>query len=224
MCGRYQLTARYEEIEEAFDAEGEVDFAPRYNIAPTQWAPVVRQGLSRRRLTPLRWGLVPHWAPDTSRAGRMINARGETITKKPSFREAIQRRRCLVPATGFYEWARAGKVKQPYLITLRQTTVFGMAGVWERWDGPDGPMETFTVITVDPRGALSLHDRMPVILAPEAYTDWLDPRSGPQTILDLLRPREARELALTAVSDRVNSVAHDDPGCAVPVAVQPSLF
>jgi len=154
----------------------------------------------------------------------MINARGETITEKPSFREAIQRRRCIVPATGFYEWARVGKAKQPYLITLRQTTLFGMAGVWDRWDGPDGPMETFTVITVDPRGALSLHDRMPVILAPEAYADWLDPQSGARTILDLLRPRGAEELALTAVSDRVNSVAHDDPGCAAPAAVQTSLF
>jgi putative SOS response-associated peptidase YedK len=224
MCGRYQLTIRYEEAEAVFDASAVEPFGPRFNIAPTQRAPVVRHGIGGRTLAPLRWGLIPHWAPDASRAARMINARGETITQKPSFREGIQRRRCIVPATGFYEWARVGQTKQPYLINLRHSTVFGMAGLWDRWDGPDGPVESFTVLTVDPRGALDIHDRMPVILSPDAYGDWLAPKSSAATVLDLVRPRAAHELVLTAVSHRVNSVANDDPRCATPVTVQESLL
>jgi putative SOS response-associated peptidase YedK len=218
------LTIRYDEVEAFFTASAMEPFGPRFNIAPTQRAPVVRQGVDGRTLAPLRWGLIPHWAPDASRAARMINARGETITEKPSFREGIQRRRCIVPATGFYEWAHEGKSKQPYLIRLRHSTVFGMAGVWDRWDGPDGPVESFTVLTIDPKGALDIHDRMPVILSPDRYADWLGPTSSADQVLGLVRPRAAHELLLTAISDRVNSVANDDPSCVTPVAVQRSLF
>ncbi len=221
MCGRFTLHSRLNQILQQFAIEmADIAFEPRYNIAPTQSAPVIRIQNGMRRLDLLRWGLVPSWAKDLSIGSRMINARAETIAEKPSFRSAFKRKRCLVPADGYYEWVREGKRKQPFLIRTTDSGPFAMAGLWESWRSKDSPqtrgsVESFTVITTNANEATcDVHDRMPVILDEEQQQIWLDGSIENANVLqDLLVPYDSSRTKLQPVSTRVNSVKHDDPAC-----------
>ena len=179
MCGRYRLSRRKQLIQEYFDTTEEVDWEPRYNIAPTQTVPVIRQDAREpmRRASLMRWGLVPNWAKDVTVGARMINARSETAAEKPAFKELLQRRRCLIPADGFYEWQKTGKSKQPYCFEMVQREPFAFAGLWDSWRTPDGAtLETCTILTTTPNQLLAdIHDRMPVILPSASYDRGLIP-------------------------------------------------
>ena len=233
MCGRYRLSRRKQIIEEHFEsAPWDDDWSPRYNIAPTQQVPVIRQHPKEpvRELSMMRWGLIPSWAKDSSIATQMINARSETAATKPAFRDALQSRRCLVPADGFYEWARTGKVKQPYCFEVNGGELFAFAGLWDRWKDPAGKwLETCSILTTAPNAVTSaVHDRMPVILDPDGYDLWLDPgmKDG-AAATELLRPCDARLMRCYPVSTRINRVANDDEECCAPVdvaQVQDRLF
>ncbi len=228
MCGRYTLTVDQEALQVALGVEGLLHPRPRFNIAPTQEAPAVVVGEGPARAAALRWGLVPFWADDPSIGNRMINARSETAHRKPAFRQAFSRRRCLLPADGFYEWKKAPGGKRPFWVHREDRGVFTMAGLWERWrpegDGgsePGEPVETFTILTTDANEMLRpLHDRMPVIVAPEDRGVWLDPDAGEDALLDLLRPAPAAPLGVREVSTRVNSPANDDAACLDPPGPQ----
>lgn len=221
MCGRYALYGPVSRLREMFEAEIEgFDFAPRYNAAPMQWLPVVRQRPGGERVVQaLRWGLIPAWAKDEAIATRLINARGETVADKPSFRSAFRRRRCIVPMNGFYEWQSVPGGKQPHYIHAVNDTLIGVAGLWERWTRPsDGEsLDTFTVITTDANDALRpLHDRMPVILPPEAFGTWLDTGVPAQDVVSLIRPASGGLLQFHAVSTAVGNVRHESPDLIMP--------
>lgn len=231
MCGRYSLTSPLEAVRRLFDVTGGGNLAPRFNIAPTQGAAVVRldpAAPSGRALDLLIWGLVPSWAKEAAIGSRLINARAETVAEKPSFRAAFGRRRCLVPADGFYEWqGRAGQ-RRPHHLTLPGSTLFAIAGLYERWLGPGGEVvDSFTLLTRPARGAVAaLHDRMPVIVDPEGYAAWLErAASDPATLLAALPQERGEELLARPVSARVNDVHNDDLDClADPVEETLPLF
>ena len=179
MCGRYRLSRRKQILEEHFDnISSEEDWSPRYNIAPTQSVPVIRQNPKEpiRELSLVRWGLIPSWAKDTSAAANMINARLETAGTKPAFREALKSRRCLIPADGFYEWQRMLRAKQPYCFEVNEGELFAFAGIWDRWkDASGNTLETCSILTTIPNAVTApVHHRMPVILDSNAYKLWLD--------------------------------------------------
>lgn len=222
MCGRYRLSRRKQIIEKHFDSvSGEEDWSPRYNIAPTQPVPIVRQHPKEpRELSLARWGLIPWWAKDPSGAARMINARSETAATLPAFRDAFNARRCIVPADGFYEWKRMGKERQPFCFEVNDRELFAFAGLWDRWKDADGnALETCSILTTTPNAVTStVHDRMPVILDPGNYDVWLDPGfSDTAAVSELLRPYDARLMRSYPVSARVNHVANDDAGCSARV-------
>jgi len=219
MCGRYRLARKKEILGEIFDVGDDVDWSPRYNIAPGQNVPVVRQEETRpvRSLSLVRWGLIPFWARDAKTGYKMINARAETITARPAFREPLISRRCLIPADGFYEWAKKGRDKVPFCVTVADDSVFAFAGIWDRWKNPEKQwVETCSIITTSANALLSeIHNRMPVILEPENYDVWLDPGfSRVEGLLDWLKPYRADSMRRYRVSPRVNSVQNDDPACA----------
>ena len=220
-------------VEEYFDcASDEPDWAPRYNIAPTQPVLVIRQNpkVPFRELSLMRWGLIPSWAKDASGAAHMINARSETASTKPAFRDALKSRRCLIPADGFYEWQRTGKAKQPFCFEVNHGELFAFAGLWERWKNPSGEwVKTCSILTTTPNAVTApVRDRMPVILGPDAYELWLDPgMQNVEAASDLLRPCDARLMRCYPVSTRINSVVNDDEECSKPVElvqVQDRLF
>lgn len=225
MCGRFVLTTPAQAIAEAFGVDPPADFAPRYNVAPGQRVAVVRASgpSGARSLDLLRWGLVPSWVKDAPRAVGPINARGDTVAAKPSFRTAFRQRRCLVPANGFYEWqARPGGArKQPWLFTLRGAGPFAMAGIWERWHPPEGPpLESCAILTTEPNELVApIHDRMPVLLPEEAWAGWLDPgERDPARLQAMLVPFPAGHMAAREVSTWANDARHDDPRCIAPPA------
>ena len=220
MCGRYRLSRRAEILASYFYAEYEgMDWDARYNIAPTQNVPVIRQDVKEpiRRASLMRWGLVPSWAKDATIGARMINARSETAAEKLAFKEPLQRRRCLIPADAFYEWERTGKGKQPYCFEMIQREPFAFAGLWDSWRTPEGTaLETCTILTTTPNQLLAdIHDRMPVILPRASYDLWLDPgfRDLAATT-EMLRPYDAGLMRRYAVSAWVNNVANDDRQCS----------
>ena len=217
MCGRFTLTSSPEELARRFGLDDAAELVPRYNIAPGQDVLVVRVDADgRRRADGLRWGLVPPWAPDPSVGSRMINARVETAATRPAFRDALRERRCLVPADGFYEWADRGGFKQPYYIQTGDAALFAFAGLWERWRDPDGALlESCTLLTTDSAQALrDLHHRMPVVLAPDAYAEWLDPAlCEPLSLLDRAHDATPGVFQFHPVSTRVNGADLDDPRC-----------
>ena len=225
MCGRYRLSRRKQVVEEYFDCvSGEPDWAPRYNIAPTQPVPVIRQNPAeaRRELSLMRWGLIPSWAKDSSGAARMINARSETAGARPAFRDALKSRRCLIPADAFYEWSRTGKSKQAYCFEVGEGELFAFAGLWDRWKQPGGiTLETCSILTRTPNAVTApVHDRMPVILDPDGYDAWLDP--GMQNVdaaCALLKPCDARLMRCYPVSARINHVGNDDEQCCAPAEI-----
>jgi len=223
MCGRYRLSRRKQILAEHFDAISEADdWAPRYNIAPTQPVPVIRQHPTEptRHMSQMHWGLIPSWSNDASGAAKMINARSETAQTLPAFREAMKYRRCLVPADGFYEWKRSGTAKQPYCFEINEGQLFVFAGLWEGWKDASGDwIKTCTILTTTPNDVTStVHDRMPVILEPGDYDLWLDPGLKDAGVLsELLKPLEASVMRCHPVSGRVNSVQNDDEGGSKPI-------
>ena len=233
MCGRYRLSRRKQIIAEHFESvSGEQDWSPRYNVAPTQPVPIIRQHPRepRREFSLAAWGLIPWWAKDSSGAARMINARSETASTLPAFRDALKSRRCLVPADGFYEWKRAGKVRDPYCFEVNDGELFAFAGLWDRWKDPSGKLlETCSILTTTPNAVTStVHDRMPAILTLDAYALWLDPGFVDVTaISDMLKPYKASSMRCYPVSPRVNHVANDDAECSLgvePAEEQAGLF
>jgi len=220
MCGRYLLISPVEAMRRFFDVGGLMNLPPRYNIAPTQEAPVVRLGEGgRRELIQMRWGLVPSWAKDLSMGARCINARAESVAEKPAFRDAFRRRRCLVPTDGFFEWEKRGKIRQPWRIGPAEGGLMALAGLWERWRAPDGGVvRSYAVITTAANYLVTpLHDRMPVVVAPEEFAAWLDPETPPERLRESLRPFPSERMSAYPVSRRLNDVRNDDPDCIVPV-------
>ena len=218
MCGRYLLTSPIDLLRQVFRFMERPNLGPRYNIAPTQEVAIVRltRDGERPELIMMRWGLVPYWADDIKIGNRLINARAESVERTPAFREAYQRRRCLVPADGFYEWRKEGRRRQPFLIRRRDQAPFAFAGLWERWQQPGGQiLRSCTIVTCPANPLLAeIHDRMPVILAPDDHARWLDPAAGEGRAV--LRPCPADWLEAIPVSPRVNSPANDDPDCLAP--------
>ncbi len=227
MCGRYSLDATPEELVEAFALAEAIAFEPRYNIAPTQEIPVVRAHpvTGQRRITWLRWGLTPRWWTEPR---PIINARGETLERK--FQRAFHKRRCLVPATGFYEWQKLGGAKQPFHIQRHDRKLFAFAGIWERYrddlEKDSTIIDACAIVTTAPNKILEpLHDRMPVILDPSAYATWLDPLQGASDPLSrLVAPAPDELLTAYPVSSRVNRTANDDQACVEPLARHNELF
>lgn len=222
MCGRFQLKPDEDWMEE-FGVSEPPDLTPRYNIAPTQDIVAVRREASGvRRAGLLRWGLVPSFAEDPAVGNRLINARAETVARKPAFREPFQKRRCLVPADGFYEWRRVGRARDPYLLKMRDGHTFAFAGVWDRWGSDAGRIESCSILTTAANELVAkVHGRMPVVLGRAAYALWLDPDAREEDLHQLLRPFPAAEMVAYPVSARVNSTAVDDPECERPVAEAP---
>lgn len=230
MCGRFSQQRPASELAEIFAAEPLADeLGARYNVAPTDDALVVVQREDRRAITAYRWGLVPHWATDLRAGSRMFNARAETITTSPAFRDAFKRRRCLVPVDSFYEWKREGSVRQPYNITREDGRPLALAGLWAGWrdpaSDPDAPVirRTFTIVTTTPNEAMAgLHDRMPVIIADDAWGRWLDPTpADPGELLALLAPSDEIALRIYAVGRDVNDVRRDGPELVEPLLAAP---
>ena len=227
MCGRYGSEITPEQLSLLLDVpeEQSAQVIARYNIAPTQLAPVARLSASgSRELRMLRWGLVPSWARDATRAARLINARSETVAEKPSYRDAYRARRCLVPADGFYEWRRSGRSRLPIHFQREGGLPFAFAGLWERWSSPEdgSDLETFTVLTTAANDLVGqVHDRMPVILTEGALDRWMDPSASERELAGLLRPYPSSKMERWEVSIRVNAVGNDDPLCR---ARQPLLL
>lgn len=224
MCGRFTLSATTQVLARQFQLTVPIPLEPRFNIAPTQQVPVVRMApeKAQRELALLRWGLVPSWAKDLRLGARLINARAETVGEKPAFRASFRRRRCLVPADGFYEWQPVDpKQKQPHYIRRRDGGLFAFAGLWDRWEGTDGKIiDSFTVLTTEANELLrTMHERMPVIVGPEDYELWLDPAvHDAERLQPLLRPYPAAEMAAYPVGPGVNSPKKDDPQCVAPLS------
>ncbi|TVR83715.1 MAG: SOS response-associated peptidase [Rhodospirillales bacterium] len=219
MCGRYDLYETPRDVAAWFRAADSVpDFPPRYNIAPSQDAPVLRLDPDGdRELAMLRWGLVPFWAEDVKIGYRTINARAETVHRKPAFRSAFRRRRCLVPATGYYEWQTTHAGKQPWRFVSAEGPLFAFAGLWERWEKTDEAVESFTIIVTDANDrARPIHDRMPVILEPADHDIWLG-SDDVDTLRSLLRPLPADRMTCYPVSTRVGDPRNDDAGLIEPV-------
>ena len=215
------------DVAKVFGVVAETSALPLFNIAPTQTVTAVRSGDHGRGLCSLKWGLVPSWADDAAIGSRLINARAETVATKPAYRQAFKSRRCLVVADGFYEWQKNGRRKQPYYIRLKDDRPFGFAGVWERWAKAGQAIESCAIITTDANELVAgIHNRMPVIVPPEAYELWLSPETKEIELLQsLLRPYPAGEMAAYAVSTRVNSATCNEPECIQrQSAAEPTLF
>jgi putative SOS response-associated peptidase YedK len=222
MCGRYTLSSPNDAIADLFEMPELPFLPPRFNVAPTQEAAVVRvlKHGEPRRLDLLRWGLVPYWAEDPSIGNRMINARAESVSDKPAYRRSFRKQRCLVATDGFYEWKKQGKLKQPYHIRRKDHRPFAFAGLWERWKDPEGKLlDTFTILTTDANELIRpLHDRMPVIVDRKDFALWLDPEvNDPVQLQALLVPAPPEDLETVPVSRAVNSPAYDAADCIAPL-------
>lgn len=226
MCGRYTLTSAGDEVALLFDLSDLPSLPPRYNVAPTQEAAVVRVTSpgGPRHLDLLRWGLVPYWAEDPSIGNRMINARAESVADKPAYRWSFRKQRCLIATDGFYEWKKEGKLKQPYHIRRKDRQPFAFAGLWARWkpkDGSGGPLDTFTILTTGANDLIRpLHDRMPVIVDRASFDLWLDPQvEDRERLQQLLVPYDGSVMETVPVSRAVNSPANDTADCLAPLVV-----
>jgi putative SOS response-associated peptidase YedK len=224
MCGRFVITLPKAAMADLFDLDANgieaAMLAPRYNVAPAQAIPVIAIGQDgARKLVMMRWGLHPAWMKEPPGAKSMINARAETAAEKPFFRESMKKRRCLIAADGFYEWKRDGETKQPFFIRRADGRPMVIAALWERWRGPDGAdMLTAAMLTIGPNAVMRpIHDRMPVILAPDAFAVWLDPKAPMEAVLWLLQPAPDTALEAFAVSRRVNRPQEDGPDLIAPV-------
>ncbi len=229
MCGRFTQQRPASELAEIFAAEPLADeLGARFNVAPTDDAFVVVQREDRRAITAYRWGLIPHWSKDLKTGSKMFNARAETLTGSPAFRDAFKRHRCLVPVDAFYEWKREGAVRQPYLIERDDGRPLALAGLWAGWKDPatETVRRTFTIITTTPNEAMAdLHDRMPVVIADDAWDRWLDPTiPDPTELRAMLEPSDDIALRIYAVNRDVNDVRRDGPELIEPlIAAAPAV-
>ena len=227
MCGGYTLTVDASVLADLFELEPLTDLSPRYNIRPTQMVPILRANTDgAREWGWAKWGLIPSWAKDAKIGNKLINARAETVADKPSFRSAYKHRRCLLPTDGFFEWVKTPAGKQPHHIRFADRRAFAFAGLWERWSPSDGdPIESCTILTTRSNAVIaSLHDRMPVILSPERFSDWIGHGAlGPDAAEAMLLPHPAEGMEAVPVSTLVNSPRNDDPRCLDPVGEQGSL-
>lgn len=219
MCGRFVITSPPDAMRRLFGYREQPNFPARYNVAPTQPIPVVRLINGARTFTLMRWGLLPGWVKDPKGFTLLINARAETAAEKPAFRNALKRRRCLLPADGFYEWKREGALKQPYFIRRRDRAPFAFAGLWETWSGPGGEeIDTAAIVTTDASADVAaLHHRMPVTIDAGDFDAWLDGASDADVVQRLMRPAPEGQFELFPVSDAVNKVINDDPRNVEPV-------
>ena len=222
MCGRFVTIIPTEVLVEIFRIIERPELEPRYNVAPTQKAGVIRQGDdSDNHYDQLKWGLVPSWAKDLSKGSTLINARSETVADKPSFRHAIRRNRCIIPVSGFYEWSHIGAEKQPYFIYMADKSPMALAGIWEHWVSPDGTqLETFSILTTAANKLVSaLHERMPVILQPDTYKLWLDRTvQDPHYLEHLYAPIPNELMTYYKVpAGLVNNPKFDSPACIIRV-------
>jgi putative SOS response-associated peptidase YedK len=217
MCGRFTSLLSPDLLESIFGVKVAAPPILRYNVAPSQTVPVVRESAEgERNLDDLRWGLVPSWAKDSAIGNKMINARSESVHEKPSFRQAIKYRRCIVPASGFFEWSHSDGSKQPWYVTLKDDAPMGLAGIWESWQSPDGNnLNTFCILTTAANSLMaSIHDRMPVIITPDEFGSWLNRRiNSPAELFRLYQPFPADCLTAHKVSAFINSPAHESPEC-----------
>jgi putative SOS response-associated peptidase YedK len=219
MCGRYVITSSPAAIRALFGYPEQPNFPPRYNVAPTQPVPIVRLNEGKRQFALVRWGFIPGWVKDPKGFSLLINARAESVLDKPAFRNAMRRRRCLVPADGFYEWREAGGRKQAYLVHRKDGSPFAFAGLWETWTGPNGEeLDTAAIVTTLANRTLSfIHGRMPVILPPDAFNLWLDcAKVDAPTAAALLVPARDDLLEAYQVSPAVNRVANDSASLIAP--------
>ena len=218
MCGRFSLRASPDDLVEHFSLVERPPWEPRYNVAPEQPVLTVRKGRRGRRAGLMRWGLIPPGmrTPDPGR--RLINARRETVARRPAFREAFAHSRCLVPADGFYEWRADGRLRRPFFFTVGDDTIFAFAGIWTRWTTPEGHrIGTVSILTTDANPLVRpIHDRMPVILDPGGYATWLDPAADRPTLLDLTDPFPPDRMSSREVSRAVNRADHEGPDCLAP--------
>ncbi|MCB0805880.1 MAG: SOS response-associated peptidase [Bacteroidales bacterium] len=210
MCGRFSFSPLAKIIEDRFDVKVDSTYKPRYNSAPSQNLGIISNA-NPGKLSFMKWGLVPFWAKDPKIGNRMINSKSETIAEKPAFRNAFNKKRCLVPADSFYEWKRLSpKEKIPYRILLKDESLFAMAGIWETWKSPEGELiNTFSILTTSPNKLMqNIHDRMPVILRPEDEQKWLG-NTDPKDLLPLLKPYDENLMTAYPVSTLVNSPFND---------------
>lgn len=216
MCGRFTLRTPMSVLVKQFALFNDVEIDPAYNIAPTQSVAMIRGEAEsgKRHVEFARWGLIPFWAKDTSIGARMINARGETVAEKPAFRTAFKKRRCLVPADGYYEWKKQADGKQPYLIEVSDEKPFAFAGLWERWDKGEEPIESCTIITTSSNELTSeVHDRMPVILNEADYETWLAAETDTDQLGELIASYSSQKMSMRPVNRFVNNVRHQGPEC-----------
>ncbi len=218
MCGRYALTLPPDAVRQLFGYPQQPNFPPRYNIAPTQPVPVVVAREGERAFMLMRWGFIPGFVKDIKAFPLVINVRGETIREKPSFRAAFTRRRCLMPADGFYEWQRSGGQNRAYLFRRPDRGVFAFAAIWETWHSPDGSeIDTVALVNGPANGVMSaIHERCPVIVTPQAFDLWLDPATTPDEAETLLRPPPDDLLEIVPIGSAVNKVANDGPEVQAP--------
>lgn len=215
MCGRFTLHHKAVEVAEAFELPEVPSLEPRYNIAPSQPVFAVRSGMHGREGVFVRWGLIPSWAADATIGYKLLNARSETILEKPSFRTAFLRRRCLIPADGFYEWRLVAGRKQPMHFRLNDERLFALAGLWEQWQSPEGvPVLSCTILTTAANDLIRpVHDRMPVILPRTHYAEWLGAKTDAATLISWLTAWPANEMCVVEANPRVNQVRNEGPGC-----------
>jgi putative SOS response-associated peptidase YedK len=221
MCGRYTIATPPDELRALLGYPERPNFPPRYNVAPTQAIPIVRLVNGGRHFALVRWGLLPSWVKDPKNFSLLINARGESAAEKPAFRAAMKRRRCLIPADGFYEWQRQGQRKQPFYLRAKTGAPLIFAGLWETWTGPNGEeLDTAAIVTTDANRTLKpIHERMPVIVAPEDFDLWLDAEHvDVKTAAALIRPASDNLLEAYEISTAVNRVANDDVRLIEPAA------
>lgn len=222
MCGRFAYFVPAEQLAQHYGLASAPPQVERYNIAPSQNVLAIRQAQSgEREAAPLKWGLIPHWAKDPTIGNRMINARGETVAEKPSFRQAFKKRRCIIPASGFYEWGPSSAGKWPYYIRPADSPLLSFAGLWESWRTPDGePLDSCTIITTAANESLArIHQRMPVCLPESSYDAWLDPESTKETCLELLTALPAAAFEIQPVSKTVNNPRNDSKELVAPVEI-----
>ena len=218
MCGRINIRSNPRDVGKLLSVEGVPDFPVLFNVAPTQNHPIGHLGSDGQRIVSMmRWGLIPSWAKDLKIGYKLINARSETITEKPSFRSAFKRRRCLVPVSGFYEWLRDGKEKLPYHIHRQDDGLFAFAGLCETWTKGEVPIESFTIITTSANELMEpIHNRMPVLVSPDNYSLWLDHEIDPDSLQQLMQPFEWRGFDADPVSQVVNNARHETSDCLTP--------
>lgn len=223
MCGRFVITSPPAALRQMFGYLEQPNFPPRHNIAPTQPIPVVMVENGVRHFRLMRWGLLPAWVKDPRQFALLINARAETVQEKPAFKNAIRRRRCLIPADGYYEWHDSGKRKRPYFIHRRDGSAIGLAGLAETWIGPNGEeLDTVAIVTAPASADLaSLHHRVPVTLAPGDFDRWLDcSDDSAEAVMELLKPPREGEFAWHEISTRVNRTVNDDAQLTLPITAE----